>query len=178
VNVWLEQAGYLRFRSGADKGLESMESQSRAFSLDPGRIYVNLEGREPGGTVSRADFPALADELRDRLRDLRDPQTGSPMVKDVYRAGEIYRGPLFGRAPDLLVMPHDGYDIKGSFDSDTLTGKGKLVGMHKYDNATLFIRGHDMAVEHASVHDVLPTALSLMRLDCPPDVDGRIVVRQ
>jgi len=80
------------------------------------------------------------------------------------------------KAPDLLIMPHDGYDIKGTFDSVDLTGRGKLVGMHKYDNATLFVRGHRIAVDHASVHDVLPTACSLLQLDCPLEVDGRVVI--
>jgi hypothetical protein len=72
-------------------------------------------------------------------------------------------------------MPHDGYDIKGTFEPESLTGRGKLVGMHKYDNATLFVRGRRLNVEHASVHDVLPTACMLMGIPCPPDVDGTVV---
>ena len=73
-------------------------------------------------------------------------------------------------------MPRDGYDIKGTFDATTLTGSGKLVGMHKYDNATLFVRGRKFSVDHASVHDVLPIACNLLKLDCPPDVDGRMIL--
>jgi len=69
-----------------------------------------------------------------------------------------------------------GYDIKGTFDATELTGRGKLVGMHKYDNATLFIRDARITVDHASVRDVLPTACKLMDLDCPDDVDGRVVI--
>src|SRR5205807_947547 len=99
------------------------------------------------------------------------------IVKDVYRSSEIYAGPFVDRAPDLLLMPHDGYDIKGTFDATDLTGRGKLVGMHKYDNATLFIRGRQIAVDHASVHDVLPTAGALMNLEVPEAVDGRVVLR-
>jgi hypothetical protein len=48
--------------------------------------------------------------------------------------------------------------------------------MHKYDNATLFVKGHRITVDHASVHDVLPTAGRLMKLDVPSDVDGRSVI--
>jgi predicted AlkP superfamily phosphohydrolase/phosphomutase len=98
------------------------------------------------------------------------------MVEHVYRADEIYSGPYRDRAPDLLVMPPDGYDIKGTFEAATLTGRGPLVGMHKYDNATLFVRGRRLTTEHASVRDVLPTACSLAGLECPPDVDGQVVV--
>jgi predicted AlkP superfamily phosphohydrolase/phosphomutase len=176
VNVWLQQEGYLRYREGAKPGPGAIDPSSRVFSLDPGRIYVNLQGREFGGSVSAADAPALLDELQARLSDLRDPETDEPMVQRVYRADDIYSGPYRDRAPDLLVMPHDGYDIKGTFDATTVTGRGKLVGMHKYDNATLFIKGHRISVDHASVHDVLPTAGRLMKLDVPDDVDGKSVI--
>ncbi|GAC1464267.1 MAG: alkaline phosphatase family protein [Chloroflexota bacterium] len=176
LNVWLEQQGYLQFRPGADKGLDTIAPSTRAYSLDPGRIYINLSGREPEGSVTPTGAPALVDKLSDALQALCDPADGSPIVQTVYRADDIYRGEHRGRAPDLLVMPHDGYDIKGTFESSVFTGRGKLVGMHKYDNATLFVRGRNMVVDRASVHDVLPTACALMRRDCPADVDGRVVV--
>jgi predicted AlkP superfamily phosphohydrolase/phosphomutase len=176
VNAWLEQNGYLRLRHGVERDLNAVDASSRAFSLDPGRIYVNLQGREPGGSVAEGEVEALLGELADRLRGLRDPDSNEEIVKDVFFADDIYQGPLRSRAPDLLVMPHDGYDIKGTFQPTTLTGRGKLVGMHKYDNATLFVRGKRITVEHASVHDVLPTACALIDLDCPDDVDGRVIV--
>lgn len=176
LNVWLENEGYLSFPPDAQKALAAMDPRSRAFSLDPGRIYVNLQGREPGGTVPQSEYVALVDELAGKLAGLTDPDTGDRMIKDVYRANEIYTGEARDRAPDLLVMPYDGYDIKGTFESVSLTGRGKLVGMHKYDNATLFVRGRRITVDHASVRDVLPTACNLMRLECPADVDGKVVV--
>ena len=177
LNVWLEQQGYLAFQPGADRGLDSMAPRSRAFGLDPGRIYVNLADREPGGSVGQRECSQLLDTLAGQLADLRDPESGASMVRAVYRADDIYRGPYRDRAPDLLVVSHDGYDIKGTFESSTLTGRGKLVGMHKYDNATFFIRGHSVLVDRASVRDVLPTACKLLRLDCPEDVDGHAIIK-
>lgn len=137
---------------------------------------MNPAGGASNGDASAADRGALLDELEGKLRAFRDPDSGEQIVKDVYRADAIYHGPLRPQAPDLLVMPCDGYDIKGTFDATVLTGRGPLVGMHKYDNATLFVRGHRIEVDHASVHDVLPTACRLLALECPPAVDGRAVV--
>ena len=176
LNAWLESEGYLTFRPDAERGLESISSTSRAYSLDPGRIYLNLAGREPEGSVSPLEKQGLIEELSLKLRDLRDPQSGDQIVRDVYLADDIYAGPQKDRAPDLLAMPCDGYDIKGTFEPTDLTGRGKLVGMHKYDNATLFVRGKRITVDHASVRDVLPTACRLAGLDCPADVDGRVIV--
>lgn len=180
LNHWLEREGYLCFQEGVDRGqlsLAPLAPTTRAYSLDPGRVYVNLMGREPHGTVSTSEYPALVSELRERLEVLRDPASDVPMVEHAYLAGDIYHGPHRDQAPDILVMPMDGYDMKGAFDYTALTGRGKLVGMHKYDNATLFVRSHGMQVEHASIHDVLPTACELMGLPCPPNVDGSSVIR-
>jgi predicted AlkP superfamily phosphohydrolase/phosphomutase len=176
LNVWLEEQGYLRFLPNRDKGLDAISPESRAFSLDPGRIYLNLQGREPRGSVSAAESAGLLTELIMEVKELRDPESNDLIVREVYPRDEIYDGPYLDRAPDLLVMSHDGFDIKGTFESDALTGRGKLVGMHKYDNATLFVRDRQIVVGHASVHDVLPTACALMSLPCPPEVDGKIVV--
>ena len=118
----------------------------------------------------------MLDELTDRLRALREPETGELVVDVVYRGADTYSGPQKGRAPDLLAMPRDGFDIKGTFDATEISGRGKLVGMHKYDNATLFIQNARITVEHASVRDVLPTACALVKLACPEDVDGSSVV--
>lgn len=177
INHWLEEAGFLSFSPGAEKSLASVAADSRAYSLDPGRIYVNLAGREPQGTVPPAEFESVLAELVPRLEKLTDPATGNLMIEHVYRAPEIYDGPERDRAPDLLLMPYDGYDLKGTFDASTLTGRGQLVGMHKFDNATFFVRGHGITVPHASVRDVLPTACQIMEIDCPPDVDGTVIVR-
>lgn len=178
LNVWLQERGYLRFDDSTDKSLKTMLPETTAFSLDPGRIYVNLEGREPGGRVPPSDLSVIVDRLAQDLAGLTDPATGETIIGKIYRADDIYEGPYRDRAPDLLVMGKDGYDIKGSFESPTLMSRGKLVGMHKYDNATLFIRGHGINVPHASVRDVLPTACSLLQLECPADVDGRSVLKQ
>jgi len=177
LNVWLEEQGYLHFEAGGEKNLSSMSPQTRAYSLDPGRIYINLAGREPNGQVAAADAPAILAEISRALATLCDPRTGEAMIKDVYPADQIYAGPQRGRAPDLLVMGQDGYDMKGTFESTELTGRGKLVGMHKYENATFFVRGHSITVDHASVRDVLPTACRLLDITCPADVDGRVVIK-
>src|SRR5579884_65275 len=176
LNAWLEAEGYLKFQPDGERSLAGMDPRTRAYSLDPGRIYVNLESRSAEGSVRDSEFDGVRAELQKRLAGLRDPETGDAIVKDVYRADDIYQGPYRAMAPDLLVMPHDGYDIKGSFESTTLTGRGPLVGMHKYDNATFFVRGRGITVPHASVRDVLPTAMRLAGLPDPADVDGRIII--
>ncbi|MGH2443380.1 MAG: alkaline phosphatase family protein [Chloroflexota bacterium] len=178
INRWLEDEGFLVFEPGAERKQETISAQTRAYSMDPGRIYINLAGREPRGSVPPEEADSVVGELVAKLRGLQDPYTGECVLGHFYRAGEIYQGPEKGRAPDLLVMGNDGYDVKGMLDRDAVFGKGKLVGMHKYENATLFVRGHRFTQDHASVHDVLPTACSLMGIECPAGVDGKVVIHR
>ena len=62
----------------------------------------------PDGTVQLgADFDRVCDELRDALRELRDPATGALLVHDVLRADEIAPGPAPQDLADLHVVWND-----------------------------------------------------------------------
>jgi predicted AlkP superfamily phosphohydrolase/phosphomutase len=42
------------------------------------RIFLNVKGREPEGTVGMAEYEALRDELTEKLSQLTDPE-GNPL---------------------------------------------------------------------------------------------------
>ncbi len=173
VNVWLREQGYLRWRRTPPKGLADLDPSSRAYSLDPGRIYLNLRGREPEGSVDPADYEALREELAAGLAELRDPETGERAVRRVFRREEIYAGPLLDRAPDLILLMEEGYQAKGRlhherlFDTDPV-----LVGEHTYEDAFFYLRGARLSGP-AEVRDVLPTLLGWLGVPVPERVEGR-----
>ena len=142
LNLWLEREGYLSFRSEESKSLENIAPESKAYSLIPGRIFINLKGREEMGSVEREDYEPLRDEIAKKLiEELKDPEDGTPIVERVYRREEIYDGPYLEEAADLIAVPKTGYDLKGKVSVQELTGRGKIVGMHTYDDAFLFVKG-------------------------------------
>ncbi|MFN3477142.1 MAG: alkaline phosphatase family protein, partial [Candidatus Methylomirabilales bacterium] len=116
-NTWLLREGYLVLK---DEALAPSPSpvegepmvplsqvdwgRTRAYSVGCGKIYVNLRGREGQGIVEPgAEYEALRDELRARLKAWRDPKTGDPVVHHVYRAEEAHWGEYLAAAPDLIV---------------------------------------------------------------------------
>ncbi len=133
LNTWLEENGYLFFPEGAPAGLENIAPGSRAFALDPSRIYLNLEGRFPRGTVKAGERAALAGEIADKL--LRLEYEGRRIIRRVFRSGEIYHGDLASSGPDLVVVPEPGFDLKGSLKKGRLFGRTDLEGMHTWDDA-------------------------------------------
>lgn len=89
---------------------------------------------------------------------------------------EIYSGPCYEQAPDLIIVPMRGYDLEGGLKKESLTYKGAIVGMHTYDDAMLYISRWNVSKENLQVTDVMPTILNLMGVPIPEDVDGSVFV--
>ncbi len=173
LNKFLEDKGYLAYKPGEAKSLADIDpARTRAYALDPGRVFINLKGRETEGSVSPDQYAGLRDELRSALASLTD-EDGHRVIKDVFAREEIYHGENLEAAADLILNPVNGYDPKGAFGKKVLTGKGPIVGMHTYDDAMLFVKGHGLKAEGASVMDVAPTILEIMEIERPSDFDGK-----
>lgn len=172
VNRWLERQGLLRFRRTATNALADMDTSSRAFSLTPGRIYLNVEGREPRGSVRPADYDAVRAEVTACLEALRDPESGEPIIDRVLPREAIFHGPHMEAAPDLVAVPVDGYDLKGDLGKAQLVGKGVLVGMHTLADAFVAIPGAAINKPEPHIVDVMPTILDLLGLPIPDGLDG------
>jgi predicted AlkP superfamily phosphohydrolase/phosphomutase len=171
LNRFLEEKGYLAYKQEEAKSLDHLDPErTRVFCMDPGRFYLNLAGREAHGCVGKDEYDGLRKQLRADLEGLT--ADGEKVVKSVLDKEEIYHGPHFDVAPDLVIDPVDGFDPKGAFGKKELTGKGPLNGMHTHHNAMLFIRGREPR-EGGSVMDVGPTIYEIMGIDPPDDIDGR-----
>lgn len=179
VNTWLHDVGYLQYAKGQPEGLVDMAPSSVAYSLDPGRIFLNLRGREPDGCVESGEvFERLRREIAEAAMTMRDPATGEVMVERVYVREELYHGPYAAAAPDLVLAMRDGYDPKGSFGRPELTFKGaSLVGMHTTPDALLYMRGVRDAGRRPFIADVAPTILELLEVPVPADMDGRSLLQ-
>jgi len=177
VNTWLHDRGWLRLE-GAEPKLTGITSDSVAYSLDPGRILLNVAGREPrGGVPPGAPYEALREEIAAAALALRDPDDGTPIVAQVLRREEIYHGPLLEQAADLILVPTAGYDLKGALGKETLTFKGtELVGTHTYDDAMLYIQRQRIAPGDWGIGDVMPTVLQLMGVEAPEGLDGKVCI--
>jgi predicted AlkP superfamily phosphohydrolase/phosphomutase len=133
LNTWLKENGFLSLNKDREY-FEQIEAGTRAFALDPARIYVHLEGRYPLGSVKAPGREAVMDELKAGLLGLTD-SGGSPVIKRVYDKAELYRGGALGKAPDLVCIAHDGFDLKGNIKKDGVFGRSHFRGMHTRHDA-------------------------------------------
>ena len=122
VNQWLLDEGYLvAARDAEEKTLPAFFgdrlsvdaidwSQSRAYALGLGQVYLNVRGREPEGIVERGDVDVLCRELRAKLLAYRDTDGTAPLA-DVIRLADVYHGPYVDEAGDLQLAFAEGYRV-------------------------------------------------------------------
>ena len=110
---------------------------SKAFTMDPSRIYVNLKSKYPLGTVDSKDYERIREEIKIGLEELNFQNNGH-VVKKIYLKEELYSGPHLDYAPDLVVLSNDGFDLKGKVNCDNVFGRTDLTGMHNQNDAFFF----------------------------------------
>jgi len=159
------------------RNLGDITGDTRAYSFTPGRLYLNLEGREPRGSVPESDYESVRDDLREALEALEGPD-GRPVAKRVVDGESAFRGAHDEIAPDLVVIPTHGFDLKGTFkQKDGVFTEGPRNGMHSFENTALFVDDPDARIGDADLFDIAPTILDLLDVDFErTDFDGASLV--
>ena len=164
-NAWLEENDWLEYEDDDHEELGDIDESTRAYSLIPGRFYINLEDREPRGGVPQEEYEEARAELKAELEAWEGPD-GRKVADRVVTKEEAFRGDHDDIAPDLVIVPNHGFDLKSGFKGGAdVFGTGPRNGMHSFDNATLFVDDPDARITDADLYDITPTILSLMNID-------------
>ncbi|OGW57873.1 MAG: hypothetical protein A2Y48_07670 [Nitrospirae bacterium RIFCSPLOW2_12_42_9] len=173
INKWLEQEGYLRWDKNPPESHKDIAEGTKAINMDPARIYIHLRGKYPKGCVNTgSEYNSLRDEIKGKLYKLK--VDGDSVVKKVYFREELFNGPEFELAPDIVVLPNYGFDLKGAINKTEIAGKGIFTGMHTQDDALFYTNRESVEVD-VNIIDVMPTVLAAMGIDPPTELDGRAV---
>jgi|Deesub1362A_J573_1020465.scaffolds.fasta_scaffold00662_16 predicted AlkP superfamily phosphohydrolase/phosphomutase len=74
-----------------------------------GLIRINIKGREPQGCVIDGEVINLVNELKLKLKEVKDPLTGTEVFKNVLSKDELDIN-LY-EYPEIVLLPNDGYEI-------------------------------------------------------------------
>lgn len=161
-------------------------SRTRAFCLFGwGQIKINLRGKYAQGCVSPgAEYQNVRNEIVQKLKELRDPETGEKVGGEVYTRDEVYSGPFFDDAPDITFLPMKkrywansrgtGFPSNKAF-SNYLWG---MTGMHTMQGMLIAEGQHlrkGMWTEGAHLMDLFPSILYFMGMKIPQDTDGKVL---
>jgi predicted AlkP superfamily phosphohydrolase/phosphomutase len=148
-----------------------------------GNIYVNLEGREPEGTVRKENYEDVRNHIIDDLKKLIDPNTRKQMSVKVYKREEIYYGPYTDQAPDIIFSINDGEcesDVRFGHTTTIRQGSDDIRQSGTHRSKGVFIaRGSNIKQGHkikgAKIIDITPTLLHLFDIPIPKSMDGRVL---
>jgi predicted AlkP superfamily phosphohydrolase/phosphomutase len=145
-------------------------------------IQLNVRGREQNGCVEPgAQYEQVRDELMAQLRTIKDPSTGVPLVKEIYRREELISGPYIDRVPDILILFETSVlcrtEISSSVWGETteadlheLSGDHDLYGIFAASGPDISSKGF---INEANLLDVAPTMLASLGEAIPENMDGR-----
>jgi predicted AlkP superfamily phosphohydrolase/phosphomutase len=189
VNEWLIDHGYLvlaRTPAGPTAITECEVDWTRTAAWAEGgyygRIFLNVEGREPSGTVPMSEYDSVREQLGAELEAVLDHRR-HPMRNRVIRPEDAYPE-INGFPPDLLVY----------FDDLRWRAAGKVglgSGWYTFENdigpddanhaelGVFALAGEGLPQGYAddlSLLDVAPTVQTLLGLAAPAGQRGRSLV--
>ncbi len=187
LNEWLRARGDLVVLEAPDKPapLDPLAvdwSRTRAWADGGyvGRIYLNLRGREPEGTLAPDDAGPYLAELGRELCAMRAPD-GAPLGTRVFSPREVYRE-VRGVAPDLLVHAGDlAYRALGTIGHGAIFTRDNDTGPDDANHAMhgVFVmrdgRGFREPEPPLSIYDVAPTVLDRLGVRAPEGLRGRVL---
>jgi predicted AlkP superfamily phosphohydrolase/phosphomutase len=172
---WLAQSRVVK-RAANSRSAEVDVERSAATCVP---LFYNIVGvrvhRE--GAVREA----LCAEIIRGLQALRDSETGAPVAREVLRAGEYFSGPHAENLPDIIAIldPDYGCSLHLSHYSSDVTRRVEVDGPAKHRSEGIFLAAGPGITASAAprpglrIEDVAPTALHLLGLPVPSDMDGR-----
>lgn len=155
------------------------QTTAYSFGSTPS-VYINLTGREAYGTVDTSQYDEVVDHLAALFDSLEDPHTGEKVVKNVHRKTDIYSGSYIEKAPDIVLEPNDGFEIKGSAGTKSFSHNTEVMpnsGCHARDGIFIAsgpgIRGSKIS-GGLELRDVAPLLLYLHGYTIPDRMDGQV----
>ncbi|MEL7061660.1 MAG: alkaline phosphatase family protein [Acidobacteriota bacterium] len=201
-NTWLAKNGYMVLKGEAPDRLNLQDlfdqgdffvnvdwSQTRAYALGFGNIFLNLEGREAEGIVKREDYDELIEEIRGGLLNFVHEETGLNPVAHIFRRDEAYDSFDPQLIPDMIATNTDYYragwqDTLGGIASavvepNTKRWSGDHCSLYPpLVEGILFSNQRLRPDRDPYMADIMPTLLELYGVDATTELDGVSLLRR
>ena len=191
LSTWLAENGYTAFTDRSKMHTTDLYeyvnwAKTSAYVLGINSIYLNLKGREKQGSVEPQKAEQIKNEIIEKLRVLKDPDTGEQVALAAYDGKKAYWGPEVINAPDIVVGYNRGYRISdsavlGKFPEGIVVDrKDKWSADHCMDPSLVpgvFLSNKDIISEKPGLWDLAPTILHEFGIETPKEMDGHPVLK-
>lgn len=138
-------------------------------------VRINLEGREPAGTVPRDRYEPVRDDIVTLLRDIETPD-GRPAFERVVPREAVYDGPYSDAACDVVVVPQEMNHIIRT----KLYGRRFVaIDLHDHEQSGVFVASgpdvdSDASLGSLSLTDVAPLVMAALGQPVPDRMTGTV----
>jgi predicted AlkP superfamily phosphohydrolase/phosphomutase len=154
LNSVLAEEGFLKLGDKPKASFRNILPCTQAFSMDPGRIYLNMRGKFPKAEVDEHDREGLIRGIMDILTRLE--HDGRRVISRVHRREDIYDGPYVEDAPDLVMEPNSGFSLMSNTTPRPAIETDLIEGKHTPE-AFIYVDADDGIVpDDPSVEDIVP----------------------
>lgn len=167
LNHLLERMGRLSFTTSNPRSIEDVHPASEAFAMDPNRIYLNGKDRFRDGVLEARQKREVRSRLKQDLEQVRLRDVGVDVPQGDDRPDDFlfievrpkeaaYDGACLPMAPDLLLLPRQGYDLKATIGVRVPSMRDVFTGTHTHDDAFLIVNDPYSAISltQAKIEDV------------------------
>ncbi len=189
INQWLTENGYLTLKKPPPPGTSLAEAevdwpktQVWGWGGYHGRIFFNVEGREPQGVIKPKNYESFRDQIMRELKNIEGPR-GEKWDTKTYTSEEIYPNGV-GDYPDLTVYFDDlswrsagtlGYNSCYLLEND----RGPDDAVHSRYGVFLYFdpkrRLGGESIRDVNLMDFAPTVLKTLGAKVPDDMEGRVI---
>jgi predicted AlkP superfamily phosphohydrolase/phosphomutase len=190
TNAWLWQNKLLALKNGKkpDEELNGDPSaidwsNSYAYAVGLGGIYLNLRGREKAGIVEEGgEADRVRTAIEKGLSGIVDVEKQRPAIRSVSRREQIYSGAFVTDSPDLLVNFMPGFRVSwqsalGGFSHSVFQDNDRFwSGDHIIDPEAvpgILLMNRPAAHDHSSIVDLAPTVLGYLGVAPGPAMEGK-----
>jgi predicted AlkP superfamily phosphohydrolase/phosphomutase len=154
-------------------------NNTTVLGLGEGPIYLNKN-------LLKEKYEETRDELIEKISSIKDPINNEKLARRVFRKEEIYFGEHTNRAPDLIILPTEGYVIKMDLNlknqmwfynsPDELTNEILTWKATHQLYGIFFAYGKNIKANYkikgATIYDIFPTIMKIYGIKNPEDIDG------
>ncbi|MBN2010057.1 alkaline phosphatase family protein [candidate division KSB1 bacterium] len=171
INDWLTKHGYLTLKTSPTSVTPFSESlvdweHTQAWGAGGyyGRIFLNVQGREPQGAICENQYQSIRDQIRQKIRD-----QSSGLKNNVFYPEQIYKQ-VNGTAPDMLVyfdelnfrsigsIGHDAVLVAENDDGNDLANHSQHGIFIDYNPA--WLNDHNQSLGDVQITDIFTLVLN------------------
>jgi predicted AlkP superfamily phosphohydrolase/phosphomutase len=146
-------------------------------------FFFFVNGRVRFGVVVRgAEDAPLRKELVQKFGDLRDTDGGARVVRRVFTRDELYKGPYFEEAPDLVVGFERGYRVSWQtslggippevFEPNERRWSADHCSVDPAHVPGVLFSSRPLGKAEARIIDIAPSVLTRLGVTPPAEMDG------